>query len=212
MTVYRLDEIAKDVRIALDRNGSSDALLELGDLDTLMLDDIIKSKIVEAIKRVHSEAPAYILDGGHNFGDAVFWQDMGSGWVLLPEDFMRFVSFKMDDWKRAVFNCMSTDNEEYKKQSSLFKGVRGNAQNPKCFITVRPEGRALEFYSSKSDDAKIAQAVYIPYPKIDEFNAVEICSRCYEAVVYTIATLVVATFGDTEKSNMYNELSKTALL
>lgn len=41
MTVYHLDEIAKDVRIALDQNTTSDALREIGDVDTLSLNDII---------------------------------------------------------------------------------------------------------------------------------------------------------------------------
>ena len=70
---------------------------EIGDVDTLALNDIIKSKIIEAVKRVHSSAPPYLLDGGHNFGDEVYWQKCESGWVLLPEDFMRFVVFQMSD-------------------------------------------------------------------------------------------------------------------
>lgn len=214
MAVYRLEKIARDVRIALDRNGSSAALTEIGDLDTLTFDEIIESKIVEAVRRVHSTAPVHLLDGGHSFVDevAVYWKEQESGWVLLPEDFMRFVAFKMDDWQQAVFTCMSTEDAEYHMQSSPFKGVRGTAQKPKCFIVMRPEGRALEFYSSKSTNAKIAQAVYLPYPKIDELHSVEICSKCYNAVVYAVAALVVAAIGENEKIDVFNELSKSTLI
>lgn len=214
MRVYRLEDIARDVRIAIDRNGASDALVEIGDVDTLMLDDIIKSKILGAVRRVHCEAPVHLIDGGHSFGDktALFWQDLGSGWVLLPEDFMRFVVFKMDDWERPVFTCYNTDDTEYKKQHSRFKGVRGTARHPICFISIRPEGRVLEFYSSKNDEAEITQAVYLPYPKVDEYGSIEICQRCYDAVIYATASLVMATLGDTEKSKAFNELSKTELL
>jgi hypothetical protein len=213
MNVYRLEEIAKDVRIAIDRNSNSNALVEIGDVDTLALDDIIMSKVVEAVRRVHSDAPVHLLDGGYSFGDAVvYWKQEGCGWVLLPEDFMRFVAFKMDGWQQAVFACLTTDDYEYKMQASKFKGIRGTAQNPKCFITVRPEGRAMEFYSSKSNKAKITQAIYIPYPKVDELNAVEICSKCYNAVVYTVAALVMAAVGDMDKSNVFNELAKTVLI
>ena len=42
MTVYQLDDIAKDVRIALDQNMASDTLAAIGDVDTLALNDIIK--------------------------------------------------------------------------------------------------------------------------------------------------------------------------
>lgn len=212
MTVYHLDEIAKDVRIALDQNTTSDALREIGDVDTLSLNDIIKSKVVEAVKRIHSSAPPYLLDGGHNFGDEVYWQKCESGWVLLPEDFMRFVVFQMSDWERAVFYPISVDDPEYKKQSSRFKGIRGTTQRPVCAISIRPEGRVLEFYSCKSEDATVSRAVYLPYPQIDKYGAIEICQRCYDAVVYTIAALVLTTFGDVEKSSALNELAKSVLI
>lgn len=212
MTVYQLDDIAKDVRIALDQNMVSDALKEIGDVDTLAVDDIIKSKVVEAIKRVHSSAPPYLLDGGHNFGEEVYWQEKECGWILLPEDFMRFVVFQMSDWERPVFFPINTDDPEYDLQSSRFKGIRGTAQRPVCAISIRPEGRVLEFYSCKSTDAKVSRAVYLPYPRIDKYGAVEICSRCYDSVIYTIAALVLTTFGDAEKSSVFNELAKSALI
>lgn len=212
MTVYHLDNIAKDVRIALDQNITSDVLKEIGDVDTLALDDIIKSKIVEAVKRVHSSAPPYLLDGGYNFGDEVYWKEYESGSVLLPEDFMRFVVFQMDDWERPVFYPINIDDPEYDKQSSRFKGIRGTTQRPVCAISIRPEGRVLEFYSCKSQDAKVSRAVYLPYPQIDKYGAIEICQRCYDAVVYTIAALVLTTFGDVEKSSALNELAKSVLI
>lgn len=212
MTVYNLDNIAKDVRIALDQNMVSDVLTEIGDVDTLALDDIIKSKIVEAVKRIHSEAPPYLLDGGYNFGDSIFWMEHESGWVLLPENFMRFVVFEMSDWARPVFYVTNTDDAEYEKQHSRFKGIRGTAQRPICFLSIRPEGRVLEFYSCKSEKAKVNRAVYLPYPKIDKYGAIEICQRCYDAVVYTTAALVLITFGDTDKSSVLNELAKSVLI
>lgn len=212
MTVYPLDKVAEDVRIALDQNMVSDALTEIGDVDTLALNDIIKSKIVEAVKRIHSEAPPHLLDGGHNFGDAVYWMEHESGWVLLPEDFMRFVVFEMSDWSRAVFTASNTDDTEYLLQQSRHKGIRGTAQRPICFISIRPEGRVLEFYSCKSEEASVSRAVYLPYPKVDEYGGIEICERCYDAVVYTIASLVLATYGDMDKSNVMNELAKTAII
>ncbi len=212
MTVYNLNNIAKDVRIALDQNMVSDVLTEIGDVDTLALDDIIKSKIVEAVKRIHSEAPPYLLDGGYNFGDSIFWMEHESGWVLLPENFMRFVVFEMSDWARPVFYVTNADDAEYEKQHSRFKGIRGTAQRPICFLSIRPEGRVLEFYSCKSENAKVSRAVYLPYPKIDKYGAVEICQRCYDAVVYTTAALVLITFGDTDKSSVLNELAKSVLI
>lgn len=212
MRVYHLDKIAKDVRIALDQNMSSDTLVEIGDVDTLSLNDIIKSKIAEAVKRIHSDAPSYLLDGGYNFGDAIYWRPMECGWVLLPEDFMRLVVFEMDDWERPVYHAISTDDTDYEKQSSRFKGIRGTAQRPICAIAIRPEGRVLEFYSCTSEGAMVSRAVYLPYPKVDRDGAIEICQRCYDAVVYTVAALVLTSYGDTDKSAALSELAKSALI
>lgn len=209
--IYQLDKILEDVRICIDQNMKSEALVESGDIDTLALDDIIKSKILEAIQRVHIEAPNYLLEAGHNFGDAVYWRELESGWVLLPDDFMRLVVFEMDDWEQAVYHAISTDDPEYEKQRSRIKGIRGTAQKPVCAIAMRPEGRVLEFYSCKTTDAQVSRAMYIPYPKIDDDNGVDVCERCYNAVVYTAAGLTLMTCGETEKANSVSELAQTFL-
>ena len=201
----------QDVRICIDENMQSDALIESGDIDTLGLDEIIKSKILEAIQRVHSEAPNYLLEEGHNFGDAVYWRELESGWVLLPKDFLRLVVFEMDDWEQAVYQAISTDDPEYEKQHSRFKGIRGTAQRPVCAIGIRPEGKVLEFYSCKSKDAQVSRAIYMPYPKIDEDGGVDISERCYNAVIYTAAGLTLLTCGETEKGNSVSELAQSFL-
>ena len=209
--IFQIDKIMQDVRICLDQNMASDALIESGDIDTLALDEIIKSKILEAIQRVHRDAPNYLLEGGHNFGDAVYWRELESGWVLLPKDFLRLVVFEMDDWEQAVYQAISTDDPEYEKQHSRFKGIRGTAQRPVCAIGIRPEGKVLEFYSCKSKDAQVSRAIYMPYPKIDEDGGVDISERCYNAVIYTAAGLTLLTCGETEKGNSVSELAQTFL-
>ncbi len=212
MAVYQVVDIIKDVRIALDQNALSDELAGIGDVDTLSLDEIIRSKIVEAVKRVHSSASLYHLNQGHNFGDTLYWKGTGPcGWVLLPDDFMRLIVFQMDDWERAVYRAIDMDSQEFAMQSSRFGGVRGTPQRPKCVLTIRPEGRAIEFYSCKNQSAKVSRGVYIPQPKIDNMGGIEISNRCYEAVIYTICALVVTAFGDTSKSDVFNSMAKTLI-
>lgn len=209
--IYQLGDIIKDIRICLDQNMKSESLMEIGDIDTLALDEIIKSKILEAVQRVHMESPNYLLELGHNFGDAVYWAEKECGWVLLPEDFMRLVVFEMDDWETAVYQAISTDDPEYEKQHSRFKALRGTSQRPVCAIAIRPEGRVLEFYSCKSKEAQVSRAVYIPYPKIDANQGVDISERCYTAVVYTAAGLTLMTCGEVEKGNAVSEMAQTFL-
>jgi len=209
--VYEIQEVMRDVRVCLDQNMTSGELLLTDDVDTLALDDIIRSKILEAVERVHTAAPTYLLEQGHNFGEAVYWGDLESGWVLLPQDFMRLIVFEMSDWERAVFTAISSTDPEYELQRQRIKALRGTAQKPVCVITSRPEGKALEFYSCKSEKAYVRRAQYLPYPEIDANEGIDICERCYTAVVYAAASLVLLTIGEAEKSAALSEISKSAL-
>lgn len=209
--IYNLAEIARDVRIAIDQNMTSEQLLATDDIETLALNDIIRSKIVEAVRRVELAAPAHLLEEGHDFSSGIYWNGDGSGWVLLPDDFMRLIAFRMSDWERTVYEAISVDDPLYAKQSSRYKGIRGNVQKPVCAIVNRAEGKALEFYACKDNTAMIVRAGYLPYPSIDANDGIDISQRCYEAVIYTIAALVAATYGDSEKTTNLNELSKTLI-
>lgn len=209
--VYKVDDIMRDVRVCLDQNMTSDQLLQTDDIDTLSLDDIVRSKILEAVVRVHTVAPTHLLEAGHNFGDAIFWGDLESGWVLLPHDFLRLIVFEMSDWERAVFNAITPEAPEYALQRQRVKALRGTAQRPVCALTTRPEGRALEFYSCKSEDAYVRRGQYLPYPVIDEEGGIDISERCYTAVVYAAASLVSLTLGEADKASALSELSNSAL-
>lgn len=209
--VYKVEGVVRDVRVCIDQNMESAPLVEVGDVDTLALDEIIRSKVVEGVERVHLDAPNYLLESGHNFGETITWREMESGWVLLPKDFMRLVVFEMSDWEQAVYHAITTDDPDYEKQRSRVKGIRGTAQRPVCAIAIRPVGRVLEFYSCKSDEAEITRAMYLPYPTIDSDGGIDICERCYRAAVYMIAGLSLVSMGESERAKEFFELSKNWL-
>lgn len=209
--IYKLAEIAREVRIAIDQNMTSEQLIATGDIETLSLEEIIRSKIVEAVRRVETAAPVHFLEEGHDFGDAVYWADLESGWVLLPDDFMRLIAFRMSDWERTVYAAISVDDPLYAKQSSRYKGIRGNVQKPVCAIVNRAEGKALEFYSCNSEEAYVSRASYLPYPHIDEDDGIDISEKCFTAVIYTVAALVLTTYGEAEKASALTELAKSIL-
>ena len=209
--IYKLAEIAREVRIAIDQNMTSEQLIATEDIETLSLEEIIRSKIVEAVRRVETSAPVHFLEEGHDFGDAVYWADLESGWILLPDDFMRLIAFRMSDWERTVFAAISVDDPLYAKQSSRYKGIRGNTQKPVCAIVNRAEGKALEFYSCNSEEAYVSRASYLPYPHIDEDDGIDISEKCFTAVIYTVAALVLTTYGKAEKASALTELAKSIL-
>lgn len=214
--IYKIEDILKDVRVCLDQNMTSETLLSESDQETLALDEIIRSKILDAICRVEGGAPTHLLEEGHDFGENIYWDEdkrrAGCGWTLLPADFMRLVVFEMNDWERPVYEAIDPTRAEYALQRSRYKGIRGNPQRPVCAIAMRPEGRALEFYACNDNSALLSKAVYIPYPEIDEDDGVDICARCYTSIVYMIAALTLATYGDTDKASTMTEQSKNALV
>lgn len=210
--IYNIPKIARDVRIAIDENKTSNQLLTEDDIDTLSVEEIVRSKIVEAVRRVVSEAPVHLLDGGLHFGDSIFWKDKCCGWTRLPDNFMRLLIFKMNDWERPVYEAITADDPRYALQSSRYKGIRGTAQRPVVAIVTRTEGRVLEFYSCKSEEATVEQALYYPLPYRDHEDGVKIPERCYHAVVYEAASLTLLTLGQGDLSARMRELSKELIL
>lgn len=223
--IFRIDKILQDVRICLDENRIDEALLQTGDEDTLSLDEMIRSVVVEAVDRVHMAAPYYLLGQGHNLMDALYdnednlvrrtpsvhWGTLESGWIVLPDDFMRLVVFEMSDWERPVYAVITPESPMFDRQRSRVKALRGTAQRPVCLLCVRPEGKVLEFYSCKSTNATVTRAVYMPHAMMDDRGGVDISERCYDAVVYTAAGLTLNRCKEADKAAVLMELAKTYL-
>lgn len=208
--IVQTEDMARDVRIAVDMNANSTPLLADADLDTNTFDDIITQKLTDAVRMVEMEAPVNYLEQGHQFGDSVTWSENGKGWIILPDDFMRLVVFKMSDWKYAVSNFITQDDPLYAQQFSEWKGICGNPEKPVIAIVNRAEGNVLEFFSCQDDSATVDQAVYIPFPKIDEQGGIDVSEKCYKAAVYRAAGLALASVGDQLSTTMI-EISKVLL-
>ena len=193
---YAVDEIKREVRIVLDNNMTSTVLTGLQDVDTLSIDDLIESKISDAARLIESDAPSYLLDSGEPFSDTIGWKEaigIGSGWIRLPDDFLRLVSFQMSDWSRPTSKVITDDDPEYAMQSSRYPGIRGCPQKPIVAIVQWPVGLVLEFYScTQGTNVYVKKARYIPMPKIEDENIV-LCEKLKPAIIYYTAYMVAAS-------------------
>lgn len=196
---YLVENIIKEVKVALDENVDSSALSGLGDVDTLKLDEIVESKVVDAARIIESNAPAHLLDSGKAFGESIGWDGQpgyGAGYIHLPDDFMRLVCFQMSDWDYALTMAITEDSPQYQMQRSRFAGVRGNPQKPVVAITSQPIGLVLEFFSCYSgENAFIKKARYIPIPRIKN-GKIDLCEKLKPAVVYYTAYLSALSMGE----------------
>lgn len=196
---YNVSDIVQEAKVALDENVDSSALSGLGDVDTLKLDEIIESKVVDAAMVIEQNAPAYMLDSGKAFGESIGWDGQpgyGAGYIHLPDDFMRLVCFQMSDWDYALTMAITEDSPQYQMQRSRFAGVRGNPQKPVVAITSQPIGLVLEFFSCYSgENAFIKKARYIPIPRIKN-GKIDLCEKLRRAVVYYTAYLAALSLGN----------------
>lgn len=209
--IVQAEEMARAVRVAIDMNKGDEPLIMEGDTDTLTLDEIIMSKLADAVRMVVSEVPLHLLESGHDFGDCdLHIGDDGKGFVILPRDFMRLLCFRMSDWTRPVYEAITESDALYGRQSSKWKGVCGSASRPVCAVVRRSEGLVLEFYSSRSGRATVAQATYLPYPIVDRDGGIDVAEGCYRAAVYRAASLALASVGDQNWQTML-EISKSLM-
>lgn len=196
---YNVSDIVQEAKVALDENVDSSALSGLGDVDTLKLDEIVESKVVDAAMVIEQNAPAYMLDSGKAFGESIGWDGQpgyGAGYIHLPDDFMRLVCFQMSDWDYALTMAITEDSPQYQMQRSRFAGVRGNPQKPVVAITSQPIGLVLEFFSCYSgENAYIKKARYIPVPRIKN-GKIDLCEKLRRAVVYYTAYLAALSLGN----------------
>lgn len=208
--IVQASEMAKDVRVAIDMNQSDPQLLIEKDTDTTSLDDIIMEKLADAVRMVEMEAPINMLEQGHQFVTQITWKENGRGWLILPDDFMRLIVFKMSDWRLSVSTAITQDDPMYSRQFSKWKGISGNTEKPVVAIVNRAEGNVLEFFSCNDETATIEQAVYVPIPQIDADGGIDVSEKCYRAAVYRAAALALSSVGDQLATTMI-ELSKSLL-
>lgn len=212
---YKVSELVKDVRIAIDQNEVGEQLIDVSDMETLTLDEIIANKIVDAVSSVEKSAPIHLLDTGEPFAKNIGWKQaigIGMGYTILPDNFMRLLTFQMSDWSRPVYEAITEDSPMYAMQTSRYPGIKGCPQRPVCALVLYPVGRVLEFYSCiEGKSVIVKRARYLPYPAIIN-GKIDICEKCYRAVVYYLAGLVCSSYGGKDQAELLFGISKDLLV
>lgn len=156
----------------------------------LSLHGMIAAFAPEGTARAVMEAELETLDDFSHFGGSVGWLGNGAGFVMLPADFLRLVSFRMSDWTMPVSTPVTPDSPLWRLQSLPCKGVRGRPSRPVCRILQRGVGRILEFYSSLSEEATVKEGLYVARPFIDAEGYIRMPAACVNSAADHIAALV----------------------
>lgn len=202
---YFVTEIVKDIRKALELNNESQALIEVDDIDTLSLNDIGESKVLDAVRFITENAPLHLVGSGTILDGGIFWIDgveaIGAGRMILPDDFLRLINFQMSSWIKPA-KLITEDDPEYALQWSRHMGLKGNPEAPVVAICHYPEGITLELFSCDGGDSEyIKKASYLAEPTVDSHGLIDIPTKLYKAVVYYGAYLVSLAYGNVGVSN-----------
>ncbi len=214
---YTTSQICADVRKVMDRNETSaqEETMLTEDGNTLTLDGLITSMVLRAARSVLLNAPLRLVGEGKALETDVQWEAQpgyGMGFTMLPDDYLRLVTFQMTDWERPAVNAITADDTLYAQQRSRFPGMRGCPQRPIVAVVAYPAGMALEFFSCKGGEkVAVKRARYLAEPAIDKNNKIELPSKCYDGIVFLTASLVCAVLKESDLSAALGNTAKELL-
>lgn len=203
---YQVASIISDVRKVLDENSTAEKLTALSDTETLDLDAIIKSVIEDAARCVEAVAPLALVDYcvALNADNSTEWSMEWSGelkaTVKLPSDFLRMVALRLDCFAQPLYEFIGVEDPRYRLQASKY-AVHGTFERPVAAI-VREAGKPLlEVYTTRGGKTQEYIGDYLPVPTIAD-NAIELCERCYKAIVYRCAGMTMVIYKDANAENV----------
>lgn len=187
-----VDELIKEVRIALDENASQTEYIKTN-ADNLELDDIIKAKLPEAARDVTETADVELLEPETMKTELT--RTDGGGKLSVPEDFLRLVSLKMKEWNRSVTVVAGEGSDIELMQRNKY--TRGTAMKPVCVMAFDASGKkVIEFFGAGS---AIDWALYMPIPVVEN-GYLPISRLLRQAIVRRTAGLVLVSRGEVDKA------------
>lgn len=201
------EDIVSKVRSIMNEIGE-DANTSLLEEDTIKIDEYIKSCIPEAVALVIQNSPNRCVNPKSSTSASVTNNGDGTGYVLVPADYISLVAFKMAGWKRIVSKAHDLGSEVHKAQGN--PATRAGKYKPVCVLSYNKTGdKVLEYYSiGKEDTPTVEMFVYeSKYNESDGLN-MESGNPLFGAVCYMCASLVYSIF---ENPNTAQQMQTIAI-
>ena len=202
MKKFSVQDIVNLVRIKYDEIGLNESEM-IKDSDDSDIDTVIKSCIGDAYRIAVNAADTSMLEGKQLEGAELEIDGSLVGHVMLPEDFLRGVTARLDSWQSASSLIINEDTTEYRMQSDPY--ACGTYQHPVIALVHTANGRELEFYKARSKEDKLKSFVYMPTWNSSS-ESVDIPDQIAEAFIYYIAALTATTF----REDVANDFFKVA--
>lgn len=168
------------------------------------LDLLINAHLDEATKNVILSAPISVLFPTLATDAGVANTDAKTGYVVLPDNFLRLSSFKMTDWLTDIDNPITPKDPKYKKQSNQF--LRGGLSKPVAVLTWKSVAnvmkRVLEYYSVDTAHT-VEKLLYIPETTAEDFIAVN--PNLLDALAWMTASKIMQITGMSDAAKLAQE-------
>lgn len=217
MTRVSMEDLIRDVRIALDENADQSSYIQ-SNSDNLELDDIISAKLPEAARDVTETAPVEMLepvrmatelisgdepivDTDDEFiyteeGDLIVAESENTGLLTIPDDFLRIVSLKLFEWNRSVTAIAGEGSDIDMMQNNHY--TQGTRMKPVCVFAHDENGkRVIKFFGMGTG---VEKALYVPIPIVQEDGTLPISRLLRQSIIRRAAGLVLLSRGETEKA------------
>lgn len=149
-----IDEIVKD---GFDDDFTVDADTEIRQALQYAMNQLLDEVPLEALTPVDLCEVVGDMDSVHEkFID-------GSGIILLPDNFLRLVSFKLHSWRLPVHDVLDPMSDEYKRQASVWG--RGSCHKPRVVVTPSVGGHLrLQYWTAGRRAVPITAVGELPSP------------------------------------------------
>lgn len=222
-------DIIKAVRWCVDEESNNDTSLSsvIDEKDDAYMDNLIRSKIGDAIRWACLVAPAGMLAGGaasvNTLGltqDLVLLKGSSStsgnskyvdynttfdiGVVTMPTsmNFVRCIRVRGEGWYKAVLNPVDEDSEE---ELAMFdETARGTADRPQAAIMNTTPIKILVQPASKTIELTVCTIPDAIASDVSESTDIAVPQKIRGAVIYYIAFLLMSAYGDSRATNMYS--------
>ena len=108
------------------------------------------------------------------------------------------LSVKADGWNRPA-EIISESDDAYKYQNCKY-GVRGNPERPIAAIVHTANGKSIELYTSKKNDATLS-FIYVQVPSITTEHKISLPSVLKDSILYMAGYLTCISLGDTDTAS-----------
>ena len=181
--------------------------------DNTYMDNIIKSKIGDAVRWICLYCPAELLGGPDSVGTAtgimadatmtpVAISGTNGGTLTMPADFIKLVRVRVTGWHRAIMSPVAEDSPEYLQFRDEF-GAKAVADRPMAAM-IEKAAKQVEVWPTGTS----AEVTYIADPSVSVASSAEASTnialppRSKTAFIYYLAFLTLSAYEDSRAARM----------